>query len=70
MAVKDAIENAGVAIEHAEVDNIPDTRIEVTDDDTASSVLKLVGALEELDDVQNVYANFDIPDEVIDRVGG
>jgi YebC/PmpR family DNA-binding regulatory protein len=70
MAVKDAIENAGVAIEHAEVDNIPDTRIEVTDDDTASSVLGLVGALEELDDVQNVYANFDIPDEVIDRVGG
>ncbi|RMH44372.1 MAG: YebC/PmpR family DNA-binding transcriptional regulator [Deltaproteobacteria bacterium] len=68
LAVKEAIEAAGIPIEHAEVDNVPDTRVTLTDPDTASSVLKLIGALEDLDDVQNVYANYDIDDELADRV--
>ncbi len=39
------------------------------EDDVAVKVLKLVDALEDLDDVQNVWANFDISDEVLERVG-
>lgn len=69
LAVKEALEAASIALVHAEVDNIPDNRIAVEDEDKAASVLKLVGALEELDDVQNVFANYDIDDEIIDRVG-
>ena len=68
LAVKQALEAAGIAVEHAEVDNIPDTRVAVDDEKKATSVLKLVNALEELDDVQSVFANHEIPDEIIDRI--
>ncbi len=69
LAVKEALEVASIAVEHAEVDNIPDNRIAVDDEDKAASVLKLIVALEDLDDVQSVFANYDIDDEIIDRVG-
>jgi YebC/PmpR family DNA-binding regulatory protein len=69
LAVKDAIEGAGIAIANAEVDNIPDTRVEV-EEERVESLLKMVSALEDLDDVQNVYSNYDIPDEVLERYGG
>ena len=69
LAVKEALEAASISVEHAEVDNVPDTRIAVEDEGKAASVLKLVGALEELEDVQSVFANYDIADEIIDRVG-
>jgi transcriptional/translational regulatory protein YebC/TACO1 len=39
------------------------------EDDVAVKVLRLIDALEDLDDVQNVWANFDISDEVLERVG-
>jgi len=67
MQVKDALESAAVAVENAEIDNVPETRVSL-DDDRAETVLKLVNLLEELDDVQNVYANYDIPDEILERV--
>lgn len=60
-AVRDALEKAGLTVTDARLDNIPTTTIQVTGD-TARSVLKLVEALEDNDDVQKVYANFDIPD--------
>lgn len=69
LEVKEAIEAQGIPIEYADVDNVPDTRVEITDDDTAASVLKLVNALEDLDDVSNVYTNYDIDDAVVERVG-
>ena len=47
---------------------IPQNTIEVTDVKTATSVMRLIERLEELDDVQNVYANCDIPDEIADQV--
>ncbi|MDR1167952.1 MAG: YebC/PmpR family DNA-binding transcriptional regulator [Heliobacteriaceae bacterium] len=47
---------------------IPQNTIEVADENTAGQILKLLDKLEEHDDVQNVYANFDIPDEVIERL--
>lgn len=63
-SVRAALEEAGIAIEQAEVTQMPVTSVPV-DAATAPKVLRLVDALEDLDDVQDVYANFDIPDEVM-----
>lgn len=68
MTVKGAIDGAGIPIEHAEIDNIPDTRVSV-DERGAEGVLKLITRLEDLDDVQNVYSNYDMPDELVERYG-
>ncbi len=62
--VRAALEAADVAIQSAEVTQLPTTSVPV-DAATAPQVLRLVDALEDLDDVQAVYANFDIPDEVL-----
>ena len=63
-AVKAAMAEAGLAAESGEVTMIASTTVPV-DAQGAESVLGLIDALEELDDVQNVYSNVDIPDEVI-----
>ncbi len=63
-AVRAALENAGVHIDHAEVTQMPTTSVAVNEE-TAPRVLRLVDALEDLDDIQAVYANFDIPDDVL-----
>jgi len=63
--VKQALEGAGAHIVEASVDMIPTTSVTVTGDD-ARSMVKLVDALEENDDVQKVFANFEIPDEELD----
>jgi YebC/PmpR family DNA-binding regulatory protein len=65
--VKKAIEAAGIKPESAEVTYLPVAPVPVTDEQTAAAVLKLVEALEDYDDVQNVYANFDIPDAVMEK---
>ncbi len=62
--VQGALEEAGVQVYSAELTMMPQTSIPV-DGGEARQVLKLIEALEELDDVQNVYANFDIPEEVM-----
>ncbi len=67
-AVRAALVEAGVRIDQAEVTQMPTTSVPV-DEKTAPKVLRLVDALEDLDDVQAVYANFDIPDEVLAKVG-
>jgi len=64
-AVKKALENNKIKIKSAEITMIPSTVIKL-EGDAAKQVLGLVEALEEHDDVQNVYANFDIPDELIE----
>jgi YebC/PmpR family DNA-binding regulatory protein len=63
-AVRDQIAAAGVTIYSAELSMEPQTTIRVEGGE-ATQVLRLVEALEDLDDVQNVYANFDIPEEVM-----
>jgi YebC/PmpR family DNA-binding regulatory protein len=63
-SVRSALEDAGVTIEQADVTQLPSTTVPV-DAATAPKVLRLVDALEDLDDVQAVFANFDIPDEVL-----
>jgi YebC/PmpR family DNA-binding regulatory protein len=66
--VRGAIEDAGVAIESAEVTMLPKTTVEVEDESSAKKILRLMDALEEDDDVQDVYANFDIPERVLEAV--
>ena len=63
-AVRSALEAAGIEIDQAEVTQLPASSVAVNVE-TAPNVLRLVDALEDLDDVQAVYANFDIPDEVL-----
>jgi YebC/PmpR family DNA-binding regulatory protein len=63
-AVKDALEVAGVPIASAEITMHPSATVPVGAEQ-ARSVLRLLEALEDLDDVQNVYSNFDIPDDVM-----
>lgn len=62
-SVKDALDAAGFESENAEVSLIPSTKAEL-DADTAPKLLRLIDALEDLDDVQEVYHNGDISDEV------
>jgi len=63
-AVETALRGAGVQVSSAEISMVPTTTIPV-DGGEARHVLQLIDSLEELDDVQNVYANFDIPEEVM-----
>jgi YebC/PmpR family DNA-binding regulatory protein len=63
-AVSDAITKAGIDMDESEITMIPDLMIEVTELAQAHSIMRFVDALEELDDVQDVYTNFDISDEV------
>jgi transcriptional/translational regulatory protein YebC/TACO1 len=67
-AMHSALEKASIHVDSAELEMVPTTRVEVTDDSTAKRVLKLIELLEEHDDVQAVWANFDIPDEILERV--
>jgi YebC/PmpR family DNA-binding regulatory protein len=64
-----ALHAAGVKVDESEVTRLPLTSIPL-DESTARSVLRLIDALEDLDDVQAVYANFDISDEVMAAVAG
>jgi YebC/PmpR family DNA-binding regulatory protein len=63
-AVSDAITTAGIEMIESEITMIPDVVSEVTDLDKARSIMRFIDALEELDDVQDVYSNFDISDEI------
>ncbi len=66
-AVRDALDSGAIEIESSELTQVPKTTVELDGGD-AKKVLNLVDALEELDDVQDVYANFDIPDDVLASV--
>jgi YebC/PmpR family DNA-binding regulatory protein len=69
-AVREAIEKAGFTIDSAELTMLPKTTIEVADEGDAKKVLRLMDQLEDNDDVQDVYANFDIPEQVLEAVAG
>jgi transcriptional/translational regulatory protein YebC/TACO1 len=66
--VRKILEAANVPIASAELTMIPQTAVPV-DGSEARKLLALIEALDDLDDVQNIYANFDIPDEVLAEVG-
>ena len=65
MAVHTALEEAKLEPGVSELSMVPTTTVEVTSESEAKRVLRLIEALDDHDDVQNVYANFDIPDEVM-----
>lgn len=67
--VKQAIQDKGIKWQDAEVTMIPSSSVKLTGND-ARQILALVDALEDHDDVQQVYANFDIPDEIIEQLAG
>jgi YebC/PmpR family DNA-binding regulatory protein len=69
-AVRQAIDAAGFAIDSAELQMVPKVTVAVEDETKARQVMRLVDALEDNDDVQDVYANFDIPERVLEAVAG
>jgi YebC/PmpR family DNA-binding regulatory protein len=69
-SVREAIEGAGFAVDSAELTMVPKTTINLEDESAAKKTLRLMDALEENDDVQEVYANFDIPERVMETVAG
>jgi YebC/PmpR family DNA-binding regulatory protein len=66
-AVREALEAAGVAIESAELAMEPKATVEVTDPGEARRLVRLIDALDDHDDVDEVHANFDIPAEILDE---
>jgi YebC/PmpR family DNA-binding regulatory protein len=69
-AVREAIEAAGFTVDSAELTMVPKTTVEVADENEAKKILRLIDQLEDNDDVQDVYANFDIPERVLEAVAG
>jgi YebC/PmpR family DNA-binding regulatory protein len=67
-SVREALEQAGYTIENAELTLVPKTTVEVADQADAKKVLRLIDQLEESDDVQDVFSNFDIPESVLEAV--
>ena len=65
-AVREAIEAAGFTIESAELSLLPKTTVAIDDESKARQLMRLIEALEDNDDVQDVYANFDIPEQVLE----
>jgi YebC/PmpR family DNA-binding regulatory protein len=67
--LKKALEQAKIPIQVAELSMVPQNTVPVNDAETARKILALMESFEDHDDVQNVYANFDIPDEIMAKVG-
>jgi YebC/PmpR family DNA-binding regulatory protein len=67
-SVREAVEAAGMTAESADLTMLPKTTVELEDEAAAKKVVRLMDALEDNDDVQEVYANFDIPERVLEVV--
>jgi YebC/PmpR family DNA-binding regulatory protein len=68
VAVRSALQSAGIDYESAEASFLPSMSVPLEEED-ARRVFRLIDALEDCDDVQNVYANFDVSDEIMEKVG-
>jgi len=66
--VKSAFDSKGMTYEVAEITMVPQSTVPIEEEKVAAQVLKLMDALEDCDDVQNAYANFDIPDKILDSL--
>ncbi|SMB95741.1 DNA-binding regulatory protein, YebC/PmpR family [Desulfonispora thiosulfatigenes DSM 11270] len=66
--VKGELEKGGIEFTQAEVTLVPQNTVEVTDQDQAKKLIKLIDAFEEHDDVQGVFSNADIPDEIMEQL--
>lgn len=67
VAVRTALQEAGIDYDSAEANFVPTMQVEL-DEEGARKIFKLIDALEDSDDVQNVFANFDVSDEVMEKV--
>lgn len=67
LEVKEAMEKE-IEIESADIVYLPQNTVDINDEELASKVIKLIDVLEDHDDVQNVYANFSIPDEIMEKL--
>jgi YebC/PmpR family DNA-binding regulatory protein len=67
-SVREALEAAGLELESVGLSMVPKTTVAIADESTAKQVVRLVEGLEDNDDVQDVYANFDIPEAVLEAV--
>jgi len=67
-AVRAALEAAGITVTSSELTMLPTNSVPLGEEAGARAVIRVIDALEEIDDVQNVYANFDIPDDVLQAV--
>jgi len=68
VAVRTALQEAGIDYDSAEAQFVPSTQVPL-DEEGARKIFRLIDALEDSDDVQNVYANFDVSDEIMAAVG-
>ena len=66
--VRETLEGAGFTVESAELSMVPKTTVSISDESKALQVVRLVEGLEDLDDVQDVYANFDISERMLEAV--
>jgi YebC/PmpR family DNA-binding regulatory protein len=66
--VKAAFDEKGFAYDLAEITMVPQTTVRVEEEKVAGQILRLMDALDDCDDVQNAYANFDIPDEILNNI--
>ncbi|MDN3022369.1 YebC/PmpR family DNA-binding transcriptional regulator [Streptomyces sp. S.PB5] len=67
VAVRTSLQDAGIDYDSAEANFVPTMQVEL-DEEGAKKIFKLIDALEDSDDVQNVFANFDVSDEVMEKV--
>ncbi|HHV17114.1 MAG TPA: YebC/PmpR family DNA-binding transcriptional regulator [Gelria sp.] len=68
MEVKEGFEEQGINLEDADVVMLPENTVEINDFDSADQVIKLIEVLEDHDDVQNVYTNMSINDEILEQI--
>ena len=68
-AVRQAIEEGGLSVESSDLTMLPTTTVALDSAEAAKAVLRLIDALDDQDDVQDVFANFDIPDEILAALG-
>jgi YebC/PmpR family DNA-binding regulatory protein len=66
--LKATLQEKGIPTEVTEISMVPQSTIEISDDHTAKRIISLMEAFDDHDDVQNAYANFDIPDEIVARL--
>ncbi len=68
--IREALETARIPVESADLTMLPKTTVPIDDEASAKKLLRLMDALEDNDDVQDVYANFDIPERMLEAVAG
>ena len=70
MEVRTALETAGVRVTSSDLTMVPTTLIDIDSVEGATAILRVIDALDDQDDVQEVYANFDISDEILAALDG